>query len=40
MAWIARDKDNTLFIYTDKPERREDFELFTISSLELYRKVF
>ena len=36
MAWIARDKDNTLFIYTDKPERREDFELFTISSLELY----
>ena len=36
MAWIARDKDNTLFIYTDKPERREDLELFTISSLELY----
>lgn len=35
MAWIARDKDNTLFIYTDKPERRENMGVFTIGSLEL-----
>lgn len=24
MAWIARDKDNTLIIYADKPKRGTD----------------
>ncbi len=36
MAWLARDKDNTLCIYAGKPERREYIEVFTIDSPELY----
>lgn len=31
MAWIARDSDDTLFIYADKPERRTDVECFAVT---------
>lgn len=32
MAWIARDKDNTLIIYADKPNRNMNAECFAINS--------
>ena len=32
MAWISRDKDNSLFIYADKPTRRADIGVFAISA--------
>lgn len=34
MAWLARDKDNTLVIYEGKPRRREDVGCFAISTFE------
>lgn len=28
MAWIARDKDNKLFVYRDKPKRNEMWSIW------------
>lgn len=32
MAWIARSLNNALFIYEDKPERRESMGVFASGS--------
>lgn len=32
MAWIARDKDNDLYIYMDKPKRDEMRSLWVIDN--------